>query len=302
MIPSSTSRRSKIGHWCRKRRYSSGVQKPMTCSTPARLYQLRSNSTISPAAGRCGDVALEVPLAALALGRRGQRGDARDARVQVLGDPLDRAALAGGVAALEHDHDARARSSRTHSLSSRARPAGAGARASYSLRGKLRRPVVRDRLDLLPPTLPRPGRARHARSMVELRSRAMQSSCRHRTRRSSSTSTSTAARATAASRPCARRPRSSEYRRDFIAPGKCNDLVDFLERTVKMVSLMQSESALRTVTEDLFAQLAADDVAYAELRFAPSCTPPPGSSRPGSSPSSRTRRSRPRPRPASRRA
>ena len=60
-----------------------------------------------------------------------------------------------------------------------------------------------------------------------------------------------------------------EYRRDFIAPGKCNDLVDFLERTVKMVSLMQSESALRTITEDLFAQLAADDVAYAELRFAP---------------------------------
>jgi hypothetical protein len=29
------------------------VQKPMTRSTPARLYQLRSNSTISPAAGRC---------------------------------------------------------------------------------------------------------------------------------------------------------------------------------------------------------------------------------------------------------
>ena len=34
------------------RLYSSLVQKPMTCSTPARLYQLRSNSTISPAAGR----------------------------------------------------------------------------------------------------------------------------------------------------------------------------------------------------------------------------------------------------------
>ena len=33
--------------------YSSSVQKPITCSTPARLYQLRSNSTISPAAGRC---------------------------------------------------------------------------------------------------------------------------------------------------------------------------------------------------------------------------------------------------------
>ena len=33
--------------------YSSSVQKPMTRSTPARLYQLRSNRTISPAAGRC---------------------------------------------------------------------------------------------------------------------------------------------------------------------------------------------------------------------------------------------------------
>jgi hypothetical protein len=53
MIPSSTSSRSKIGHWCRKRRYSAGVQKPSTCSTPARLYQLRSKSTISPAAGSC---------------------------------------------------------------------------------------------------------------------------------------------------------------------------------------------------------------------------------------------------------
>ncbi|MCY1310551.1 hypothetical protein D9M70_607510 [compost metagenome] len=29
----------------------SGVQKPMTRSTPARLYQERSNSTISPAVG-----------------------------------------------------------------------------------------------------------------------------------------------------------------------------------------------------------------------------------------------------------
>ena len=33
--------------------YCSSVQKPITFSTPARLYQLRSKSTISPAAGRC---------------------------------------------------------------------------------------------------------------------------------------------------------------------------------------------------------------------------------------------------------
>ena len=57
------------------------------------------------AAGRqMRDVALEIPLRALALGRRGQRHDAADARIEPLGDALDRAALAGGVAALE-DHD-----------------------------------------------------------------------------------------------------------------------------------------------------------------------------------------------------
>ena len=32
--------------------YWSSVQKPMTRSTPARLYQLRSKRTISPAVGR----------------------------------------------------------------------------------------------------------------------------------------------------------------------------------------------------------------------------------------------------------
>jgi hypothetical protein len=32
----------------------SSVAKPITRSTPARLYQLRSKITTSPAAGRCG--------------------------------------------------------------------------------------------------------------------------------------------------------------------------------------------------------------------------------------------------------
>ena len=50
------------------------------------------------------DVALEVPLGLLALRRRGQRDDLGGAGVETLGDPLDRPALAGGVAALE-DHD-----------------------------------------------------------------------------------------------------------------------------------------------------------------------------------------------------
>ena len=52
-IPSSISISSNSGHCRRNREYSAGVAKPITRSTPPRLYQLRSSSTISPAAGRC---------------------------------------------------------------------------------------------------------------------------------------------------------------------------------------------------------------------------------------------------------
>ena len=52
MIPERTSMRSNWGHVRMKSSYSSSEQNPMTCSTPARLYQLRSKSTISPADGR----------------------------------------------------------------------------------------------------------------------------------------------------------------------------------------------------------------------------------------------------------
>src|SRR5262249_12975646 len=54
------------------------------------------------------DVALHEELALLALGRRGQRLDAERARAHPLGDRLDDAALAGGVASLEDQDDARA--------------------------------------------------------------------------------------------------------------------------------------------------------------------------------------------------
>ena len=56
--------------------------------------------------GRCADVALEVPLAALDVGGGGEGDDAGGAGVEVLGERLDGAALAGGVAALEDDDDA----------------------------------------------------------------------------------------------------------------------------------------------------------------------------------------------------
>ncbi|HVN04454.1 MAG TPA: adenosine deaminase [Bryobacteraceae bacterium] len=60
-----------------------------------------------------------------------------------------------------------------------------------------------------------------------------------------------------------------EYERDYIAPARCTDLADFLTRPPRSVQLMQDETALELVTEDVFHQLQADAVVYAELRFAP---------------------------------
>ena len=60
-----------------------------------------------------------------------------------------------------------------------------------------------------------------------------------------------------------------EYERDYIAPARCAYLADFLSRAPKGFRLMQTESALRLVTEDVFRQLIDDGVIYAEIRFAP---------------------------------
>jgi adenosine deaminase len=60
-----------------------------------------------------------------------------------------------------------------------------------------------------------------------------------------------------------------EYQREFIAPPKCTSLADFLTRAPRGFQLMQDEAALALVVEDLFEQLAADGVIYAEIRFAP---------------------------------
>jgi hypothetical protein len=51
------------------------------------------------------DVALEVPLGGFAVVRLLQRDDGGATRVEVLGEPLDRVALAGRVPALEQDQD-----------------------------------------------------------------------------------------------------------------------------------------------------------------------------------------------------
>lgn len=60
-----------------------------------------------------------------------------------------------------------------------------------------------------------------------------------------------------------------EYNQSFIAPPKCTDLADYIKRAIKVFELMQTKEQLRLVTLDLFKQLKADNVLYAEIRFAP---------------------------------
>jgi adenosine deaminase len=60
-----------------------------------------------------------------------------------------------------------------------------------------------------------------------------------------------------------------EYHQSFIAPPKCTDLADYIKRAIKGFELMQTKEQLRLVTLDLFRQLKADGVVYAEIRFAP---------------------------------
>lgn len=59
------------------------------------------------------------------------------------------------------------------------------------------------------------------------------------------------------------------YAREFVAPAKCTNLVDFLKRVPRILELLQTERALKLLVQDTFAQLAEDGVIYAELRFAP---------------------------------
>jgi adenosine deaminase len=59
------------------------------------------------------------------------------------------------------------------------------------------------------------------------------------------------------------------YHSKFIAPEKCDDLMDYLTRAPSSYPLMQTPEHLRLVVFDLFEQLREDNVIYAELRFAP---------------------------------
>jgi len=56
---------------------------------------------------------------------------------------------------------------------------------------------------------------------------------------------------------------------EFTAPLKCEDLADFLSHVPRSLDLLQTERGLRILTREMFRQLDADRLIYAELRFAP---------------------------------
>ena len=102
------SSRSKIGHWRRNRWYSGDRREAHHALDARAVVPTAVEQHDLARGGEVLDVALEVPLRALPLGGRGQGDDAADAGVEVLRHPLDRAALARGVASLEHDDETRA--------------------------------------------------------------------------------------------------------------------------------------------------------------------------------------------------
>jgi adenosine deaminase len=59
------------------------------------------------------------------------------------------------------------------------------------------------------------------------------------------------------------------YARDFLAPAKCTNLLEFLNRVPRILELLQTEESLEILAHDVIRQLAEDHVVYAELRFAP---------------------------------
>ncbi|MBD3615954.1 MAG: adenosine deaminase [Gracilimonas sp.] len=60
-----------------------------------------------------------------------------------------------------------------------------------------------------------------------------------------------------------------EYDRDFIAPANCASLQEYLKCAHEPIAIMQTKEQLEAVTLDLFEQLKADNIIYAEIRFAP---------------------------------
>ena len=60
-----------------------------------------------------------------------------------------------------------------------------------------------------------------------------------------------------------------DYVQRFVAPEDAAGLPDYLDRALEGIKLMQEPEQIRLVTLDLFDQLKADHILYAEIRFAP---------------------------------
>jgi adenosine deaminase len=61
----------------------------------------------------------------------------------------------------------------------------------------------------------------------------------------------------------------SQYQEEFIAPEGCSDLLEYIRRSAKGYTLMQTQEQLRLVTLDFLEQMDRDHVIYVEIRFAP---------------------------------
>jgi adenosine deaminase len=61
----------------------------------------------------------------------------------------------------------------------------------------------------------------------------------------------------------------SQYQEEFIAPEGCADLLEYIRRSAKGYTLMQTQEQLRLVTLDFLEQMDRDHVIYVEIRFAP---------------------------------
>ena len=96
----------KDGQSLRNSLCSSSIQKPITYSTPARLYQLLSEDDDFTSGGQLLNVALGRELRLLPLGWCGEGDHAKDARADALQDALDHPAFAGSVPSFENDYNA----------------------------------------------------------------------------------------------------------------------------------------------------------------------------------------------------
>jgi adenosine deaminase len=61
----------------------------------------------------------------------------------------------------------------------------------------------------------------------------------------------------------------AQFDAEFVAPPRLDGLPAFLARTGRHLALLQTKEALALAVADLLAQLRADNVLYAEARFAP---------------------------------